>query len=113
MRIIDPYGECPPREVRIVGVVAAVKQKALDEAVGQALVYSPLATAGSSEFLITRTSLDAGALSEQIRSELATQGAILIGIGVAVGGGGRTVLVDAAGRAPARTGRHRCIHPDA
>lgn len=73
LRIIDPNGENPPREVRIVGVVPAVKQKALDEAAGQPLVYSPLASAGSSDFLITRTALDASALAQQIRRVLAAQ----------------------------------------
>lgn len=75
LRIIDPDGEEPPQEVRIVGVVPAVKQKALDEALGQPLVYRPLASAGNSDFLITRTSLDASALSVQIRRVLASQAA--------------------------------------
>lgn len=73
LRIIDPDGEEPPQEVRIVGVVPAVKQKALDEALGQPLVYRPLASAGNGDFLITRTALDASALSVQIRRVLASQ----------------------------------------
>lgn len=73
LRVIDPDGVDPPRDMRIVGVVATVKQKALDEAAGQPLVYRPLATAGSSDFLITRTALDAAALAQQIRRLLATQ----------------------------------------
>lgn len=73
LRVIDPNGEQAPREVRIVGVVPAVKQKALDETAGQALVYSPLASAGNGDFLITRTALDANALTGQIRRVLATQ----------------------------------------
>ena len=75
LRIIDPDGAEPPQEVRIVGVVPAVKQKALDEALGQPLIYRPLASAGNNDFLITRTSLDASALSEQIRRVLASQAA--------------------------------------
>jgi len=65
-------GEGRPREVPIVGVVAAVKQKALDEPSGQPLIYSPLAAASSYDFLITRTALDAHALAEHVRRELAT-----------------------------------------
>ncbi len=71
LRIVDEGS--PPRDVRIVGVVAAIKQKALDEDVGDPLVYSPLAQAVGGDFLVTRGALDGKVLLDQVRRVIAAE----------------------------------------
>jgi predicted permease len=71
LRIIE--ADRPARDVRVVGVVAAVKQKALDEDIGEPLVYSPLTTPAGSDFLITDSALDATALATAVRRVLAQE----------------------------------------
>lgn len=67
---MDPGGESP-RQATVVGVVASVRQQALDESLRRPAVYSPAAAGASVQFLVTRTDGDAAALALSVRLLLA------------------------------------------
>lgn len=71
LRIVE--GDGSVRTVDVVGVVAPVKHKAIDEVAGDPLIYSPQATASTGDFLITRSALDADGLLDQVRRVVATE----------------------------------------
>lgn len=64
--VLGAGGESP-RNATIVGVVEAVRQQALDEALRRPAVYSPAAAGSSVQFLVSRTAGDAGALALAVR----------------------------------------------
>lgn len=69
LRMVE--GDGSVRSVNVVGVVAPVKHKALDEDAGDPLIYGPLKSASAGDFLITRSALDVDVLLDQVRRVVA------------------------------------------
>ncbi len=69
IEVVDEDGKV--RALRVIGVVASVKQNALDEGTAQPMLYEYRPGASAFGFVITRVDGDVGAMAEAIRKQVA------------------------------------------